>query len=299
MKKTIYFCMLLLSSYMFSQFSPTGTSLITNIFRNGSVGLGYTTAPVFGTNKFMVNGNSYFSGNIGIGTTSPYSMFHMPNGQMTIGNYFEVWNDVNSNIGIKSSKTIVVNSGNNILGAVEVSMTGTTAELAVARCNGCYSSNAILGDAITRGNSNGSFIISNEHNGNIKFETGNVAEGTSKIQMLINNIGNVGIGTGNSTLNPLEKLAVNGLIHTKEVKVDLIGWPDYVFEEDYKLLSLTELEKSIKENKHLPGIPTANEVEENGLNLGEINKKLIQKIEELTLYIIEMNKEIEALKSKL
>ncbi len=113
--------------------------------------------------------------------------------------------------------------------------------------------------------------------------------------------GKVGIGT----TSPSEKLEVNGTIRSKEVKVEIDGWPDYVFEEDYDLRSLEETEAYIKANKHLPEIPSAKEIEENGVRLGEMNRLLLKKIEELTLHQIEMmkiikeqQKEIKLLKSK-
>ena len=104
--------------------------------------------------------------------------------------------------------------------------------------------------------------------------------------------GNVGIGT----INPDEKLTVKGKIHTQEVRVDLLGplVPDYVFSNDYKLKSLEEVEDYIKQNSHLPEIPSAKEIEKNGLMLAEMNMSLLKKIEELTLYSIEQNKKIEA-----
>ena len=107
---------------------------------------------------------------------------------------------------------------------------------------------------------------------------------------------NVGIGTD----TPDSKLTVNGTIHTKEVKVDLNGFPapDFVFEEDYNLSSLAETEQYIQTNKHLPEIPSAGEMEANGINLKELNLKLLQKVEELTLHLIEQNKEIELLKKQ-
>lgn len=106
---------------------------------------------------------------------------------------------------------------------------------------------------------------------------------------------NVGIGTD----SPDAKLAVNGNIHTKEVKVDLNGWSDFVFNEDYKLNTLEEVENYIQENNHLPEIPSEAEVLENGINLGEMDAKLLQKIEELTLYMIEMNKEMKSQKEEI
>ena len=105
--------------------------------------------------------------------------------------------------------------------------------------------------------------------------------------------GNVGIGT----LNPTYKLSVLGNIRSTEIVVET-GWADYVFDDKYKLSSLDEVEKFINQHKHLPNIPSAKEIEENGLHVGDVQKRMMEKIEELTLYIIEMKKEIEALKKK-
>jgi hypothetical protein len=97
--------------------------------------------------------------------------------------------------------------------------------------------------------------------------------------------GNVGIGT----LYPGSfKLAVEGKIGAREVNVLTGPWPDYVFDVNYDLLSLTEVESFIKLNKHLPGVPAASHVEMNGVNLGEMNTLLMKKVEELTLYLIEL-----------
>ena len=106
--------------------------------------------------------------------------------------------------------------------------------------------------------------------------------------------GNVGIGVG----DPSDKLEVNGTIRSKEVKVESTGWPDYVFKEEYLLPSLKETESYIKENQHLPGIPSAQEVKEEGISLGEMNAKLLEKIEELTLYVIELKKHNERLEDR-
>ena len=116
--------------------------------------------------------------------------------------------------------------------------------------------------------------------------------------------GNVGIGT---THTFGYKLAVNGVIGSTEVKVEnTSAWPDFVFSDNYELQTLEEVEEHINEKGHLPEIPSEAEVSENGINLGEMNAKLLLKIEELTLYLIEQNKynqtqqaEIEALKAKI
>jgi hypothetical protein len=94
-------------------------------------------------------------------------------------------------------------------------------------------------------------------------------------------------------------LSVNGKAVCTEVLVEaLASWPDYVFSEDYDLMNLRDLEQSIKENKHLPGIPSALEIEDNGILLGDMQTKLLKKVEELTLYIIEQDKQIEDLQQK-
>jgi hypothetical protein len=113
-------------------------------------------------------------------------------------------------------------------------------------------------------------------------------------QPLILDAARVGIGT----VNPDSRLAVNGTIHSKEVKVDLLGWSDFVFKKEYNLPTLAEVEKHINEKGHLENIPSEEEVLKNGINLGEMNAKLLQKIEELTLYMIEMKKENIQMKNK-
>lgn len=105
---------------------------------------------------------------------------------------------------------------------------------------------------------------------------------------------NVGIGTA----TPDAKLTVNGTVHAKEVLIDLNGpLADYVFEPDYVLPSLSKVKQYIQENKHLPDIPSATQVEQEGMSVGEMQNLLLQKIEELTLYTIELKEEIERLKA--
>jgi hypothetical protein len=112
--------------------------------------------------------------------------------------------------------------------------------------------------------------------------------------------GNVGIGTLLTTNPNGYRLAVNGKIGAKEVQVENTSstWADYVFNSDYKLMSLPEVESFIKENKHLPEIPSAEEVKENGHKLGEMDVLLLKKIEEMTLYILEQEKRIKSLEEQ-
>ena len=97
--------------------------------------------------------------------------------------------------------------------------------------------------------------------------------------------------------NPKNKLDVNGTIRAKEVKVES-EWADFVFKKGYNLPTLEEVEQHIEEKGTLPGVPSEKEVKANGVNLAETDVLLLQKIEELTLYIIELKQEIEDLKSQ-
>lgn len=106
--------------------------------------------------------------------------------------------------------------------------------------------------------------------------------------------GNVGIGI----LNPLHELEVKGVVRSEEVLVESYPWPDFVFEAGYALPDLRDVERYIDENGHLEYIPSAAVVEKNGIAVGEMSARLLQKIEEMTLYLIEQNKQIEALEKE-
>ena len=120
--------------------------------------------------------------------------------------------------------------------------------------------------------------------------------GGGNVALEILNNGNVGIGT----TNPNYKLEVSGTVRANTFSaISPPSWPDFVFMKSYKLRTLKEVEQHINEKGHLPEIPSEAEVTENGINLGEMDAKLLQKIEELTLYLIAQNKKIEELEKKM
>lgn len=106
--------------------------------------------------------------------------------------------------------------------------------------------------------------------------------------------GNLEIGTRTSSAN--SQLLIKGKIKARKVEMTNIGWADFVFNSDYKLPALTEVDEYIAKHKHLPGMPSAAEVKENGVKVSELQMKLLQKIEELTLYVIQNQKDLDALK---
>ena len=124
--------------------------------------------------------------------------------------------------------------------------------------------------------------------------------GTRKCYMGITYSGQPEVAIGAVNVPTGYLMAVDGKLVCEEVKVmNLTAFPDYVFEEEYRLMPLEELENTIKTAKHLPGIPSAAEVAKNGVSIGEMQSKLLQKVEELTLYMIELKKENEQLKTRI
>lgn len=216
------------------------------------------------------------NGNVGIGTTSPADKLDVK------GNI--IWNGYNSG----NPRTAKLgHSGGNYGGiGYNIDFTATT---------GLFH-RPIPDTSSYLEFSLGGFRFYGNDNQNISTDI-NLNGGGNNLNLLatITREGNFGIGIA----TPSNKLDVNGTIHSKEVKVDMSGWPDFVFKKEYNLPNLTEVEKHITEKGHLKDIPNEEEVLKNGLNLGEINAKLLQKIEELTLYAIEQNKKIDNLEKRL
>jgi hypothetical protein len=135
--------------------------------------------------------------------------------------------------------------------------------------------------------------IGDDNNGDDRFVIGNIYWNSGREWgdwFVVTNQKRVGIGVSYPTC----ALDVNGTIRSKEVKIEATGWADFVFDKDYKLPSLSEVEMHINEKGTLPDIPSEKEVAEKGIDVGEMQAKLLQKIEELTLYVIELKKENEA-----
>ena len=204
------------------------------------------------------------AGNVGIGTDQPAQMLHVVNG--------------------------------NIL----ISRTSSTGNRAPSSRNGSL----LFGDEIDGNTQYGSWGIEyvNDPNHPEQGQGLNFWQpfganhlSTTNYRLFLADDGKVGIGTQ----FPHAELSVNGTVLAKAVRVttNATYWPDYVFGNDYKMMTISELESYVNENKHLPGIPSASEVEEEGsVDLGEMNTILLQKVEELTRYIINLQKQIDELK---
>lgn len=198
--------------------------------------------------------------------------------------------------------------GTNLCATISSVKTNFISILATDNSGGWLNPLLTTGDAILipQGGSAQDLILSSSstNSGMIRFSTGS----TLTERMTIKDNGNVLINFGNTPACNLPTgamLGVNGSIYATGIKVELnnssgssLCFPDYVFEKNYVLTPLTDLKKFIQQNHHLPGIPKAEEVESNGMDLVEMNTKLLEKIEELTLYMIQTNEKVEQLQQE-
>jgi len=267
------------------------------------------------------------SGSVGIGTTTPsytlqisqptgynaWEVLQRPNaGQVSILGFLtgstSDWalGEINTGSGTSDFGIFNYNTGANALsilksnGSVGIGTTNPTAVLTTEPASNSSGFDVVANDGSSRiislantdGSNQGGYLGLGRIGAPI---TGAVADasvllsGSVNSNSYFNTGGNVGIGT----TNPTYPLSVNGTIEAKEVIVQT-GWSDYVFDKGYHLAPLCEVERSIKEKKHLPGMPSAKEVGTHGVNLGDMQAKLLAQIEELALHQIEQEKRIDA-----
>ncbi|NOU16510.1 MAG: hypothetical protein HOO91_02995 [Bacteroidales bacterium] len=265
-----------------------------------------------------------YDGNVGIGTTIPSTKLEAtgtisssiasanvvyfngyingtyPN-RVTLGTsdwsgYASLWNSGSvKTVHFNSSGDSYFNGGN-----VGIGTTTPTQKLHISNIGGSSATSGTIQNGMIRLYEEGfgnvlDIGITSNNAGNSWIQAGFKFDLSVNKSLLLNpNGGNVGIGT----TTPQNKLDVAGTIRCTEVKVVALPWSDFVFHPTYKLRTLGEVEQFIKANNHLPEIPTESEVKQNGVGLGEMNAKLLQKIEELTLYMIEQNKKIERVEAQ-
>lgn len=151
------------------------------------------------------------------------------------------------------------------------------------------------------GNASGGYLqLGSSSSGNIGIDNNEIqARNNGVVSRLVLQNGGGGVQVGSALVPAGYALSIDGKVICEELKVKLSssGWPDYVFLPGHHQASLYELESFVKKYRHLPGIPSAQEVEKDGVLLGDMQKRLLEKVEELTLYIIELKKEIDQLKT--
>ncbi|MGD9162803.1 MAG: hypothetical protein PVG39_30635 [Desulfobacteraceae bacterium] len=256
----------------------TNTSSGNTYVANGNVGIGTNTPTarleVSRLDQSPDSALKVFRGDTSSGYRPTYPIFNVFNGQAGSTEVFRVQG--NGNVGI----------GANL----------PTARLEVSRIDQSPDSALKVHRGDTSSSYRPTYPIFNVFNGQA---------GSTEVFRVQGN-GNVGIGT----TSPQSKLAVNGKITAEEVevisnvvaaefKVNDTSWSDFVFEDNYNLPTLNQVELYIKENKHLPDIPSAKQVEEEGLSMAGMMKKQMQKIEELTLYVIQLQKKNSELEARL
>ncbi len=221
-------------------------------------------------------GNTYFEGNVGIGVNSGQEKLHV-DGDIRIGE-IRTPGQVGHNGTIHGNK-LHFSGGGCWLSA----NSDNTDPIWIGRYNTNYDHSELR------------VSLGNDNTFDDKFAIGYLQNDNWHSAFSVGANGNVAIGT--NSVPDGYKMAVNGKIKSKGVIVDPSNWADYVFEEDYDLKSIEEVDDFIQSNGHLPDVPSAQEVEETGVNVSEMQSTLLRKVEELTLYIIELHNEIETLKA--
>ena len=257
-------------------------------------------APFFLKAQYDINGDFKISGNLGIGINNPRARLELVGGNLFVERGGELNFSINGDkrAGISSTNSSPYNELQFFTGSYSESMridadgnvgigiNNPRARLELVGGNLFVERGGELNFSINGDKRAGISSTNSSPYNELQFFTGSYSE-----SMRIDADGNVGIGV----TNPTQKLQVAGTVYSTEVKVEVAAGqgPDYVFEPNYELRTLQETKKYISENKHLPEIPSAKEMEANGVDLGDMNMRLLKKIEELTLYQIELLERLE------
>lgn len=213
-----------------------------------------------GGDRLFVSGN----GNVGIGAASNFYKLDVSGDSRVTGNHYVE--------GLVKSESMEINSNAPFL-EIHTTSNGTFGKIEIDNSN-----NVVLGKSFF----GGALVLD-----------GAIGSSTKRFYVSKANQFNIGTGINASGYT----LSVEGkVIATDFTTSAIVNWPDYVFADEYKLKPLADVRKFISENKHLPGIPAAAEIEKNGIQLGDMSKRLMEKVEELTLYIINMQEQIDNLK---
>uniref|UniRef100_UPI00404B282F hypothetical protein n=1 Tax=Fulvivirga sp. TaxID=1931237 RepID=UPI00404B282F len=228
------------------------------------------------TISFSNINNAFFQGNVGIGTNAPSAKLHVVNSSISQTSTAKT----DANFIIQATSTTRSTTEGAALGFVVPANTDGSNHWQQGRI-------LVTPDNTSGSNASGRMYLQTRYT--------NAGVWKWKNNLVLLSSGNVGIGTE----APSHKLDVNGTIHAREVLVDLnFPGPDYVFEEDYPLSSLSEIESYIKTNKHLPEVPSAAQMKEEGVNVIEMQMLLLKKVEELTLLLIDQGNMVIELKKE-
>ena len=231
-----------------------------------------------------INGKTYVNGRLGVGTAAPAEALDVTGNARMSGNATIAGLTGTNSLAVTTNTTVGGSTTTNSLSVTNGATVGTN--LTVTN-NATTGSLNVTTNAMVGANLN---VTNNSTTGSLQVTTNATVNGQATVLQKMS--------VGTATKSPTYSLSVLGGIVSDEVRVHLQPWPDYVFEVNYPLQPLTEVEKYVQANKHLPGVMSAQEVADNGLDLGQTQKVQMEKIEELYLHLIEMDKQMKAVLSK-